>query len=356
MRHALRLAARSLGQVAPNPAVGCVIVADGVIVGRGWTAPGGRPHAEAIALAQAGEGARGATAFVTLEPCAHLGQTPPCADALIAAGVSRVVGAVVDPDPRVKGRGFVKLAAAGIDLAQGVCEEDAGALNAGFFKRIKEGRPLVALKIAESADGFVADASGKTRWITSERSRRRSHLMRAQNDAIMVGIGTVLADDPLLTCRLEGLENRSPMRVVVDSRLRLPPNSQLARTARETPVLVFTVANTGGEALTASGVEIVRVEADADGHPDLAAVLSVLAARGITRLLVEGGPTLHAAFLRRGLADLAYRYAARTTLGSGLRSAMPTREAQSPTNAPHFTFLACETLGPDLLETFAVTG
>jgi diaminohydroxyphosphoribosylaminopyrimidine deaminase/5-amino-6-(5-phosphoribosylamino)uracil reductase len=356
MRHALRLAARSLGQVAPNPAVGCIIVSpDGAVVGRGWTARGGRPHAETIALAQAGEGARGATIYVTLEPCAHLGQTPPCADALIAAGVSRVVGAVIDPDPRVKGGGFAKLAAAGIEVVQGVGEADARALNAGFVKRIEQGRPLVALKIAQSADGYVAAVSPKTRWITSERARRRGHLLRAQHDAIMVGIGTVLADDPMLTCRLEGLEHRSPLRIVVDSSLRLPPSSQLARTARETPVLVFTAASAGGGVLAASGVEIARVEADADGRPDLDSVLRVLAARGLTRVLVEGGPTLQSALLARGLCDTLYRYTAPVALGGGLRSPLAQHNGGT-TDAAHFTFLAREPLGPDLLETFAVNG
>src|SRR5438552_18831690 len=212
MRHALRLAARALGSVAPNPAVGCVIVAgDGSIVGRGCTQPGGRPHAETVALAQAGVRARGATAYVTLEPCAHHGQTPPCADALAAAQLVRVVGAAVDPDPRVAGSGFARLESAGVVVTRGVLEAEARALNLGFFRRVMQGRPLVALKIAQSADGYVADAKGNSRWITSEDARRHGHLLRARHDAILVGIGTVLADDPELTCRLPGLEQRSPL-------------------------------------------------------------------------------------------------------------------------------------------------
>lgn len=356
MRHALRLAARALGQVAPNPAVGCVVVAeDGTVAGRGWTAPGGRPHAETIALAQAGPRARGATAYVTLEPCAHTGKTPPCTDALIAAGVARVVAAVTDPDPRVNGRGFAMLTAAGIGVSQGVCEDEARALNAGFFKRIAEGRPLVALKIAESADGFVADASGKTRWITSERARWHAHLLRAEHDAIMVGIGTALADDPLLTCRLEGLEHRSPLRIVLDSTLRLPAESRLTRTARDVPVLLFTSAAAGGDALAAAGVEIERVTADARGRPDLVFVMQALAARGLTRVLVEGGPQLHAALLERRLADRLYRYRAPTALGGGVRSAFAA-EAPSAGGMPRLDVLDRDMLGPDLLESFAISG
>jgi diaminohydroxyphosphoribosylaminopyrimidine deaminase/5-amino-6-(5-phosphoribosylamino)uracil reductase len=350
MRHALRLAARALGRVAPNPAVGCVIVApDGVILGRGWTAPGGRPHAETFALAQAGAAAKGATAYVTLEPCAHYGQTPPCAEALIAAGVSRVVGAVVDPDPRVKGKGFATLAAAGIVVNEGVCEDEARALNAGFFSRIEKGRPLVALKVAESADGYAAPPPGGARWITAEPARRHAHLLRAMYDAIMVGVGTVLADDPLLTCRLAELEARSPIRIVLDAKLRTPLTSQLVQTARTIPVLLF-AGPSGGEKLADAGVEIFHMASDADGRLDLAAIVRVLGERGLTRLLVEGGPALHADFLRRGLADLIYRYVSPAKLGGGLRSAIAAAEL------PGFTCAERERIGPDLLETFRVKG
>jgi diaminohydroxyphosphoribosylaminopyrimidine deaminase / 5-amino-6-(5-phosphoribosylamino)uracil reductase len=348
MRHALRLAARGLGRVAPNPAVGCVIVgSDGVIVGRGWTQPGGRPHAETVALAQAGTSARGATAYVTLEPCAHQGLTPPCVDALIAAQVARVVGAIRDPDPRVSGAGYQRLKDAGIAVTQAVLEEDARALNAGFFKRVTAGRPLVGLKIAESADGYVAGPAGSKRWITSEWARRHSHLLRAEHDAILIGIGTVLADDPLLTCRLAGLENRSPSRVVLDSRLRLPPGSQLARSAREVPVILFTATGEGGAGLTRAGVTIERVAGDVQGRPDLAAVLKALGARGMTRLLVEGGPTVHGALLQRNLADLAYIYRAPARLNGGLRSRLG--------SASQGRLLSRESLGPDVLESYALT-
>jgi diaminohydroxyphosphoribosylaminopyrimidine deaminase/5-amino-6-(5-phosphoribosylamino)uracil reductase len=348
MRHALRLAARGLGRVAPNPAVGCLIVGgDGTILGRGWTQPGGRPHAETVALAQAGTSARGATAYVTLEPCAHQGLTPPCVDALIAAQITRVVGAVVDPDPRVSRRGFQRLRDAGIGVTEGVLEGDARALNAGFFKRVAEGRPLVALKIAQSADGYVAGPAGSKRWITSEMARHHSHLLRAEHDAILVGIGTVLADDPLLTCRLPGLANRSPVRVVLDSHLRLPLGSQLARSAREVPVIAVTAAREGGSELAALGVAIERVAGDAEGRPDLAALLKALGLRGMTRLLVEGGPTVQSAFLQRSLADLVYIYRAPTLLKDGLRSTLGW--------ALQGQLLSRERFGPDVLESYALT-
>ena len=349
MHHALHLAARALGRTAPNPAVGCVIVSDaGAVLGRGWTGIGGRPHAETVALAQAGAYARGATAYVTLEPCAHHGATPPCAEALIAAGVGRVVGALRDPDPRVYGKGFEKLSRAGIEIAEGVCEDEARMLNAGFISRVTRVRPLVMLKIAQSADGYVTDPEHKARWITSDSARRHGHFLRARSDAIMVGIGTVLADDPLLTCRLEGLEDRSPLRIVLDTRLRLPATSQLARTAGQAPVLVFTAADNGG-ALRRQGVEIARVAAGADGRPDLEAVLKALGARGLTRLLVEGGPTVHAALLARGLADVIHLYSSPGVLGGGLPSApLPNPACLTP--------IGREALGPDLLESFAVTG
>src|SRR4051812_10479871 len=316
MRHALRLAERGLGNVAPNPAVGCIIVApDGRILGRGWTQAGGRPHAETVALAQAGEAARGATAYVTLEPCAHHGVTPPCAEALVRAGISRVVGAVIDPDPRVAGAGFARLESAGIIVTTGVLEEKARALNLGFFKRIAEGRPLVALKIAQSADGYVADAKGNSRWITSERARAHGHLLRARYDAILVGMGTARADDPMLTCRLPGLESRSPLRVVLETQLQLSPESQLVRTAKQHPTLVFTAAKYASGMLTGLGVDVVEVIADAKGRPDVHAVLQALSKRGITRVLVEGGPTLDASFLARGLVDLIHLYRAPLLIG-----------------------------------------
>ena len=353
MRHALRLAGRALGQTAPNPAVGCVIVTnDGVIVGRGWTARGGRPHAEAIALQQAGEAARGATAYVTLEPCAHHGQTPPCADALVQAGIARVVAAVEDPDARVNGRGLARLREAGVEVESGVCAEEAAEVNAGFFLRVREGRPLVTLKIAQSIDGRTVTATDDSRWITGEAARAFGHLMRAKNDAILVGAGTALADDPELTCRLPGLEDRSPVRVVLDTRLRLNEWSKLAQTAHETPTLVFTAQTDGGGALEACGVEFVRVARDARGRPKLEAVLAALAARGITRLLVEGGATVHAAFLDRDLADRLEVFTSPILLGSAGQGAVESLAALTLGEAPRFRPLARRSLGADVLVSY----
>lgn len=353
MRHALMLAQRALGNVAPNPAVGCIIVSpEGRILGRGWTGKGGRPHAETLALAQAGEAARGATAYVTLEPCAHHGRTPPCAEALIAAGVTRVVAAVRDPDPRVSGKGFAMLRQAGVEVVTGVCEQDAAELNAGFFLKVREGRPLVTLKIAQSIDGKIAAASGTSKWITGEEARGYGHLLRARHDAILAGIGTVEADDPELSCRLPGLEDRSPLRVVLDSRLRLGEWSKLAQSAANIPVLVFTGAEAGGAALAACGVEVVRVKRDLRGRPDAGVVLAQLGKRGITRLLVEGGAGVHAAFLDRGFADRLEVFRAPVVLGAAGRDGIDPLAALTLGEAPRFKFSGRRRLGPDVLESF----
>jgi diaminohydroxyphosphoribosylaminopyrimidine deaminase/5-amino-6-(5-phosphoribosylamino)uracil reductase len=353
MQHALRLAARGLGRVAPNPAVGCVIVsAEGNVLGRGTTGEGGRPHAETIALTQAGPAARGATAYVTLEPCAHHGRTPPCAEALAAAGIARVVAAIEDPDPRVSGRGLGILRAAGVEVSTGLLAAEAARLNAGFLLRIRENRPLVTLKTAASADGRIAAANGESKWITGEEARRFGHLMRAQHDAILVGIGTVLADDPELTCRLLGLESRSPARIVLDSHLRLGEHSRLAQTARDIPTLIFTTDD-GGDVLRALGVEIITVASDAHGRPDLKAVLGQLAQRGITRLLVEGGAGVHAAFLDRGFADRLEMFRTPFVLGGAAHPAIAALSAPDLAEAPRFVSTGRLKLGADLLESFA---
>jgi len=348
MRHALALAERALGTTAPNPAVGCVVVsAEGRVVGRGVTQKGGRPHAETVALAQAGEEARGGTAYVTLEPCAHQGGTPPCAGALIAAGVARVVAAVEDPDPRVSGKGIAMLWDGGVQVAGGVLEAEAAALNAGFFLRVKENRPLVTLKIAQSLDGKTATVSGQSKWITGPEARAYGHLLRARHDAILVGIETALADDPALTCRIPGLEDRSPVRVVLDTRLRLKPGSRLAGEG----TLVFTAVD--GKL---DGVETVRVQRDARGRPDLGAVLKELARRGITRLLVEGGASVHAAFLDRGFADRLELFRAPMVLGASGRSAVDALAALDLDEASRFVPQGTRKLGADLLESFAARG
>ena len=352
MRHALRLAGRGIGRTAPNPSVGCVIVsAEGVMVGRGRSGDGGRPHAETIALAQAGEAARGGTVYVTLEPCAHHGQTPPCAEALVQAGVARVVVALQDPDPRVAGKGFAILRLAGIDVVVGVLKKEVAALHAGFLNRIEKNRPLVTLKIAQSLDGRTAAASGRSKWITGEEARRFGHLLRARSDAILVGMETTLADDPELTCRLPGLDKYSPLRVVLDSRLRLPQSAKLAQTARQIPTLVFTSHDGGGE-LTAQGVEIVKVAKDARGRPDIAAVLAELARRGVNDLLVEGGATVHAAFLDRGLADRLEIFTAPILLGEAGHAGIGALAALTPEEGPAFTRLSSQILGNDRLETY----
>ena len=354
MRHAIALATRGMGRTGRIPSVGCVIVApDGRVVGRGRTDESGRPHAESVALLQAGPMAHGATAYVTLEPCSHQGSSGgPCADALIAAGVARVVVACIDPDPRTNGQGIAKLKAANIDVSVGLLRAQAAQALEGFFKRIAESRPLVTLKIAQSLDGKPATVSGDSKWITCEEARRFGHLLRAQNDAILVGVNTALADDPELTCRIAGLESYSPLRVVLDTRLRLNEWSKLAATASQTPTLVFTAAVEGGAKLLASGVEIVRVARDARGRPDLAAMLTELSTRNVTRLLVEGGATVHAAFLDRGLADRLEIFTAPMTLGAAGHSAIDALAAMSLEEAPKFTRTSVRKFGADLLESF----
>ena len=306
MAVALRLAERGLGQVWPNPAVGCVVVKDGQIVGRGWTQSGGRPHAEFEALKRAGGAALGATAYISLEPCAHYGQTPPCTMALLHAGIRRAVIAATDPDPRVDGRGIDQLRQAGVEVTVGVAREEAERLNAGFFLRVRAGRPLITLKLATSLDGRIATRTGASRWITGDEARQRAHHLRATHDAIMIGSGTALADDPELTCRLPGLEDRSPVRVVLDGRLRVAPSSRLARTAREVPTWVITRADADSRrrvALERCGVEVLPAPTASGAHIDPSVALAALAGRGLTRVLVEGGSELAAALLRARLVD-----------------------------------------------------
>ena len=355
MRHALRMAQRSLGSVAPNPAVGCIIVDDcGRIVGRGHTQAGGRPHAETVALGCAGARARGATAYVTLEPCAHHGETPPCAEALISAGIARVVVAVEDPDERVMGRGLARLRESGIAVVSGLLGREAAELNAGFFMRVARKRPLVTLKMAQSLDGRIASASGESRWITGAQARAYGHFLRARHDAILIGIETALVDDPELTCRVAGLERRSPLRVVLDSRLRLPEGSNIARTAREVPTVVFTTS-TQTDKLSGCGIVVEQVARDARGRPDLAAVLEALARRGITRLLVEGGAGIHAAFLDRGLADRLEVFRAPVVIGGGGHPAVEALAAIGLDEAPKFRSYGVRRLGSDVLESFAAS-
>lgn len=356
MRAALALASRGLGTTWPNPAVGCVLVRDGVVVGRGFTQPGGRPHAETVALAAAGSAARGATAYVSLEPCSHHGKTPPCADALVEAGIGRVVVACEDPDPRVSGRGVARLRAAGIPVTVGICAAEGWRMNQGFFSRILHERPLFTLKLATTLDGRIAVHTGESKWITGETARAWGHALRARNDAIMVGIRTALADDPELTCRLPGLEHRSPVRVVVDSRLRLPLTGRLVAGAKAQPTWIVTRNDHDrhrGAALADCGVELIPVAPDAAGLPDIALAAGELARRGITRVLVEGGATLHASLLRAGLADRLEWFRAGGVIGGDGVAAVAGFGVDRLDRMARFDRLSVRRAGGDLVESYA---
>ena len=308
MQLALTLGRRGQGRTWPNPAVGAVVVKDGVIVGRGWTQPGGRPHAEPVALSRAGEAARGATLYVTLEPCSHVGKSPPCADAIIAAGIARVVSAIEDPNPEVAGQGHARLRAAGISVDIGLGAQEAAHDHAGHFRRIRDRRPHVIVKLAVSADDKIGAAGRKPIAISGEAAKARVHLLRAQCDAVLVGIGTVLADDPLLTCRLPGMEARSPVRVVLDRALRISGTSRLVHSARATPLWVMTSNLSEAPAamkLGAAGAQVIRAPTTSAPSPglDLLGVLHALAGKGITRLLVEGGARVASSFVAADLVD-----------------------------------------------------
>lgn len=321
MRHALRLAARGLGNVWPNPAVGCVIVApDGRILGRGWTQPGGRPHAERVALDQAGAAARGATAYVTLEPCAHHGQTPPCAKALIAAGVARVVSATTDPDPRVAGRGHAMLRAAGIAVTEGLCEAEARSLNRGFFLRVTEGRPMVTLKLATSVDGRIATARGESQWITGAAARHHVHALRLSHDAVMVGGATARADRPGLNVRGFG-PVRQPHRIVV-SRQPLPD------LAPEGP----------------DHGPLHRVWGPVEG------IMADLATHGFTRILCEGGGDLAAQLLAADLVDDLIFYSAGLALGAAARPAIAALPPLPLAAHRRWHLVDSRPIGPDLMQ------
>jgi diaminohydroxyphosphoribosylaminopyrimidine deaminase / 5-amino-6-(5-phosphoribosylamino)uracil reductase len=352
MRAALALARRGLGTVWPNPAVGCVIVNEGRVVGRGWTQPGGRPHGETEALRRAGEAARGATAYVTLEPCCHWGQTPPCVDALIAAGVRRVVVSLEDPDPRVAGEGLRRLRAAGIAVETGLGSAEAAEINAGFFSRLHLGRPLVTLKLATSLDGRIATRSGESQWITGPAARERAHALRAVHDAIMVGTGTVLADDPQLTCRLPGLSDRSPVRIVIDRHLRIPPTMRLISEAQAVATWVLTLPSADParrQALLDRGVTVIDIRADPDGSVGLGAALAELGNRGITRLLVEGGGRFAAALARAQFVDrLVWVHAPLLIGGDGI-PAVGGVGLEALADAPGFERTSTEVVGEDVL-------
>ena len=358
MRAALALARRGNGRTWPNPSVGCVIVRDGRVVGRATTAQGGRPHAEPQALAMAGSAARGATAYVTLEPCCFHGRTPPCTEALVAAGIARVVVGVRDPDPRVNGAGLDRLRAAGIVVEEAVLEAEAEDVVAGFFSRIRRGRPMVTLKLASTLDGRIATRTGESQWITGEAARQEGHRLRADHDAIMVGVGTVLADDPRLNCRFPGFEDRAPIRIVMDSRLRLPLTSKLVMTARETPTLVMALPDTDPlrrDALTDLGVEVVDVPPEEVGRPDIGAALRHLGGRGLTRLLVEGGGRLIASLMAEGSIDRLVWFRAPVVIGGDGIPAAAAIGVDRLAQAPRWRRIGQVDLGDDVMETYART-
>ncbi len=353
MQLALTLGRRGQGRTWPNPAVGAVVVRDGVILGRGWTQAGGRPHAEPEALARAGEAARGATLYVTLEPCSHVGKTPPCADAIVAAGIARVVSAIEDPNPEVAGQGHARLRAAGITVDIGLGAVEAARDHAGHFRRVRDRRPHVILKLAVSADDKIAAAGHKPVAISGEAARARVHLLRAQCDAILVGIGTVLSDDPLLTCRLPGMEALSPVRVVLDASLRLPGTSRLVHSARETPLWVMTSNLAEAPAamkLGAAGAQLIRVPTTTmPPGLDLPAVLQALAGKGITRLLVEGGARVASSFAAAGLVDEVWLLRGPDAIGADGVAALDALPLSAITQSPGFKLRASESLQKDTL-------
>lgn len=355
MHYALRMAERGLGRCWPNPSVGCVLVKDGHVLAATRTADKGRPHAEAVALAQIGSAAHGATAYVTLEPCAHHGETPPCAQTLIDAGIARVVIACTDPDTRVSGKGAAMLEAAGVAVTTGVAEAEALVQHAGFFSCLQHGRPLLAMKLATSLDGRITNAAGESQWITDEEARNYGHHLRARYDAIVTGIGTVLADDPDLTCRLDGLESHSPVRVILDSQLRLPQGNTLATTARDVPVWVITVSDNVDKrnALEALGVTVIRVAARG-GHVDIRAAMTALAERGITRVLTEGGATLNGSLWQSGLVDTLFWFRAPIVLGDEGTPALKTTVTTAPSDLPRLRHDGAIPLGSDQLEIYTV--
>lgn len=345
MQRALNLAAQGLGRTAPNPSVGCIIVKDGIVVGEGRTADGGHPHAETVALEEAGEKAAGATAYVTLEPCCHSGKTPPCTDALINARIARVVIACRDPDPRVAGQGFSALKAAAIVVDTDLYRDEAEDLNRGFFLTQIEKRPLVTLKIATSLDGRIALANGKSQWITGVRAREDAHYLRSRHDAIVTGIGTVLADDPRMTVRIKDQRNKPMIRIVMDRKGRLP---EAARLYDDLPVDPLWIWN-GKDLRTCAGEDLAGGK-----HSDceIDSLLSSLAQNGVTRLLVEAGTGVTTSFVRSGFIDELYWYRAASVLGGDSQSAINALQLEALTSAPRYNLKEVRALDEDRLEIY----
>ena len=357
MDAALNLARRGLGNVWPNPAVGCVIVKNNRVVGRGWTLPGGRPHAETEALKNAGKDAFGSTAYVTLEPCNHYGQTPPCTEALILAGIKKVVIATLDPDKRVSGEGLKRLEEGGVDVEVGMARSEADKINQGFFSRVENSRPFITLKIATTLDGKIATRNGESEWITGEISRKFAHTLRASHDAVMVGSGTAVADNPSLTCRIPGIANKHKLRIVLDGRLRISEDGILAQTAKEVPVLIFTLSGSKDKQkkikrLENLGVIIVVLEINGE-RLDIRNVMTEISARGITRLLIEGGGTLAASAMATDLVDEIAWFRAPSVMGDDGLSAIAELGLDKLEKMATFSRKSLITLGEDSLEILA---
>ncbi len=349
MHAALALARRHVGSTWPNPSVGCVIVKHGRVVARATTAPGGRPHAETQALAMAGDAAAGATAYVTLEPCSHHGRTPPCCEALIAANVARVVVGFGDPDPRVNGAGLARLREAGIAVTDGVLRADAENVISGFLQRVQSGRPQITLKLATTLDGRIATRAGESQWITGPAARQEAHALRGRHDAVLVGVGTVLADDPLLTCRLSGYKHVPMVRIVADTHARTPVHAALVKSASESPTWILCAEGAPGRfKLANAGVRIMAVPTGEDGL-DFTEAFAALGAAGLTSVLVEGGSQVAASLLRADLVDrLAWFHAPAVMGGDGLPAAQG-YGVERLTAMKRFRRVAVRCLGDDML-------
>ena len=353
MAHALAIGRRGLGRVWPNPAVGCVVVQNGRIVGRGYTQPGGRPHAETMALAQAGDAARGATVYVTLEPCSHHGQTPPCAQALIDAGVGHVVGAILDSDPRVNGAGFDMLRRAGIKVTTGVCADTAAQDHAGFFAKTTQGRPFVTLKLANSFDGRIATASGDSQWITGPQARRIVHGMRANHDAVLVGAGTVRADDPMLTVRGLGVAHQ-PVRIVVSRKLDIPIESALWHSIQNAPLWICHSDEAPLERIRTwkdRGASLIECSVE-HGRVSVTALMQKLGERGLTRVFCEGGGTLAASLLLADVVDHLVGFQAGVVIGAEGQPAIGALGCGKLAEAPRFSLKSTQAIGVDVIHTW----
>ncbi|MBI35987.1 MAG: riboflavin biosynthesis protein RibD [Alphaproteobacteria bacterium] len=364
MQTALRLARRGFGKTWPNPTVGCVIVdtseMHNKVIGLGFTQPSGSDHAECVAIKQAlnrygKDRLRGSTLYSSLEPCCHQGKTPPCTELIIKNGISTVVIGCKDPDSRVSGRGINELRESGINVIENVLREESEDLNAGFISRVKLGRPSVTMKVATSADGKIATYMDKSKWITSELARKRAHLMRSQHDALLVGIGTVLKDDPLLTCRLNGLENSSPIRVVIDTNLRINHSCNLMRTSGDVPTWIFTVGNKNDKPiaqLQQNGADVISVSADERGLVDLNEVLSILGNRGISRVLSEGGASLNSSLIKSNLVDKIAWFRSNKLIGSDGKSVFESIGVKDIDDMIDFKLTKRESVGNETLDRY----